>query len=427
MKSRFLFALCACAIALAIGASGAAADNTITITNPLNGVVYSGPTGNNPFVASWTMTINFPEDNTVTFADPMCAVYMHDLSGTGQGWDCVNLAPTGLPNDGVFNFDVDRFASTGTPTHVSAQSVFTYDTHAPVVTTTPAVPLTNGFTQNKLPVINYTATDLTLDTVTCKIDAAPATDCSTATAFTPAADLAEGSHSFTVTATDEAGYTQNSTFNFAVDTIPPLIAIIAPTPNQFIDASNPDLSLSVTGGTAQCKYDDAPYQACDAAFAALTLPDGPHSLTVLATDLAGNTSSAFVLFTIDASLDAPAVPPPSGTGIAPKSAKFTAGKAKAGKSGATKRSIGVALALPAGTNASAVCRGTAKLALSAKAGKRTKTFKKSLALKAKGGKCAVNAIFVLPKSFRNKRVNTKISFPGNAYLGRFSFRGSFRN
>jgi hypothetical protein len=69
----------------------------------------------------------------------------------------------------------------------------------------------------------------------------------------------------------------------------------------------------------------------------------------------------------------------------------------------------------------------ATMTVSAKVGKKIKSLKKSLGLRVKSGKCGVSALYVLPKSFRHKKVAIKLSFRGNPFLGKFSFRSSFRN
>src|SRR4051794_22520 len=150
MRVRILLVMCACACALvlAVGATNAAAVNQITNMHPVDGIVYSGPTGINPFVPGWTMDVNFAEDPDVTFADPMCDVINFQGDGDGDGWDCDPAGgPAGAPlADGVITFQATRFPTTPNPgVPVTAQSTFTYDSHPPVVSTAPAVPLVNGF------------------------------------------------------------------------------------------------------------------------------------------------------------------------------------------------------------------------------------------------------------------------------------------
>ncbi|MGH2906006.1 MAG: Ig-like domain-containing protein [Solirubrobacterales bacterium] len=417
--------------ALLIFAAGANA-NSVTVTYPVNGQTYGGPSA--PSASdrfnyngwAWT-TDGFPEDVNVTLAYPECDVTNYNGDGYGIAWNCEQLGvpPGGMPSDGSHTFTVKRYPSTGSPTMVTDSSTFTIDTTAPVVSASLAAPPVNGFVPLKRPSITYSATDLSLATVTCSLDGAAASDCKNASPFTPSSDLADGAHSFVVVATDavgNTGATATATLNFTVDTTPPVISLTSPTAGQTVDASSPGIVLSVTGGTAQCRYDAQPYVPCDAAFAAITLPDGPHSISVLATDLAGNTSSFYVLFTIDASLGAPAKAPEA------RSAKFGAGRAKTGKSGATKRTIFASIALPSGVSSGQACTGTATLTVSAKLGRRTKKLKKRFPLEANGtSACKVGGLFVLPKKFRHKRLRVTVSGRGNAAIDGFSFVGKIKN
>jgi hypothetical protein len=204
---------------------------------------------------------------------------------------------------------------------------------------------------------------------------------------------------------------------FAVDNTPPIVSIASPSPGQLIDAANPAIALSVSGGTAQCRYDDEPYGECDAAFAAKILPDGPHTLWVYAIDPAGNAVTTSVTFTIDAFLG----PPP-----APQNATFARSSRKI-KNGKFKSTLKLRVQPAEGSVLSKACSGKVTLSVKGKVSrKKTKTFTKQADLQIVGDRCAASATFTLPKSLKRKKLSTRAKFGGNAEMGAFNFTGTIK-
>jgi hypothetical protein len=296
---------------------------------------------------------------------------------------------------------------------------FTVDSQAPAVAATLQVPSLNGYIKTNLPSFAISSSDAHPGTFVCKLDSQPAVDCHALASFAAPSALAEGSHQFVATATDAVGNAGNAVVNFTVDTVAPVLNILAPTPGQLVDAENPDVNISSPDGAAQCHYDNETYVPCDAAFVNRTLPDGPHTLHVLATDAAGNSTERSVDFTIDAFLGSPPKP---------QTASFSAGKAKKGKSGsATKRTIKVLIVPPDGTDPATACTGPVTLSVSGKLGKKSKTYQQQTDLEVIGSRCAASASFSLPKKFKNQKLTTKIAFKGNAVLSAFTFTGTIKN
>ncbi|WP_407510506.1 Ig-like domain-containing protein, partial [Acinetobacter baumannii] len=109
--------------------------------------------------------------------------------------------------------------------------------------------------------------------------------------------LADGPHTITVTATDAAGNVGNDTAVVTIDTVAPVVS--------FTDASTNDTTPALTGtiddpaATVVVTVDGVDYPAVNNGdgtwtLADNTLPvlaDGPHTVSVTATDVAGNVST----------------------------------------------------------------------------------------------------------------------------------------
>jgi VCBS repeat-containing protein len=189
----------------------------------------------------------------------------------------------------------------------------------------------NDSTNDTTPTLNGTAEPGS--TVTVRLDGADlataTVDSSGAWTYTPTVPLGEGPHTFTVVATDAAGNTsQPSTgFNLIVDTTPPGAVTITAAVDDVGSVQGTLNSGDSTDDTKPLLQGSAPADAVITVYDGTTLlgtatldgsggwsftpvtplTDGPHSLTVHATDAAGNTtvSNPFVL-TVDTV--APATP-----------------------------------------------------------------------------------------------------------------------
>ncbi|MGU9933606.1 BapA/Bap/LapF family large adhesin [Enterobacter asburiae] len=192
--------------------------------------------------------------------------------------------------------------------------------------------LTSGdSTNDTTPTLNGTAEPGS--TVTIRQDGVDVTtiviDSSGTWTYTPTTQLVNGTYTFTVVATDTAGNTSqpSSGFTLTVDTTPPAAATIATVTDDVGGVQGTLNSGDTTDDTTPLLQGTAPADAVITVYDGATLlgtatldgsggwsftpvtplTDGPHSLTVHATDAAGNTtvSSPFVL-TVDTV--APATP-----------------------------------------------------------------------------------------------------------------------
>ena len=100
-----------------------------------------------------------------------------------------------------------------------------------------------------------------------------------------------------------------------MDTVPPTVAIIAPVQNAILNTAFPEVRWAGEDATSgiiifQIRLDDRTPIVAGAVdnFTFANLGDGRHVLVVTARDLAGNTASASVEFTVDANIFSPTGP-----------------------------------------------------------------------------------------------------------------------
>jgi hypothetical protein len=193
-----------------------------------------------------------------------------------------------------------------------------YDDSAPVADTTPPVvqitsPAPGATVQVKI-VVNATASDNTaVSRVIFTVDgASPINDGNAPyTLYLDTATLTNGTHTITVTAFDAAGNTGRASVsvtvnNAAADTTPPTVSITAPLQgatvrgriavrvNAVDNVGVQRVTFAVDGGAPVNDY-NAPYEYyLDTA----TLPNGAHTVAVVAYDAARNATPATVAFTV---------------------------------------------------------------------------------------------------------------------------------
>jgi hypothetical protein len=271
-------------------------------------------------------------------------------------------------------------------------------------------PFANDATSDSTPTLTFVATDSDgIDTIECGFDGAPLAPCTSPITAPP--PLADGSHYLSITVTDMNAVSTPFAYGFMVDTIAPALTITAPLAGDVVTTSMPDVSFALDNGTATCSFDGGPFTTCVSPFIAAALPNGQHTLTVHATDLAGNTTDRSVAFSVnDPDQDSPGDSSISGTGGKLKNGKFTA-------------TIKVGFELPSGVKAAEACKGTATLKIKPKA-KKAKSYKKKIKLKRSGSKCVVKGSFRLPAKYKGKKLSTTLTFKGNSVLGKFTLRGT---
>jgi Ca2+-binding RTX toxin-like protein len=147
------------------------------------------------------------------------------------------------------------------------------------------------------------------DTVTCRVDGGTAAAC--ASPFTPTG-LADGTHTLVVRAANVQGAVEQST-SWTVDTVAPSVTISA-APSGTVAVA--DASVAFTAGEAAaftCSLDGAAPTSCTSPVSYTGLANGTHTVTVAATDAAGNTGTVSATWTVSVAppLTAPTGPPGS--------------------------------------------------------------------------------------------------------------------
>jgi len=133
-------------------------------------------------------------------------------------------------------------------------------------------------------------------TFMCKLDSAAVAPCTSPVALT---GLAQGPHSFSVTATDAAGNTDVSPASVAwtVDTVAPDVAITAGPAAASTVGPRVVLGFTVSDGTVACSFDGAAFAPCGTSVG-VNLPAGAHQFAVRATDGVGNVTTVTRAWTV---------------------------------------------------------------------------------------------------------------------------------
>ena len=175
------------------------------------------------------------------------------------------------------------------------QSSFTVNATAPTVTLT-SVPA--SISKNTTASVAFAVDDPSA-TAFCSLDGNAPAACTSPISYT---DLSDGPHRVDVYATS-LGNEQSATASasFTIDTLAPIITITS-APAATTTKANARLSFSVDDATATtwCSVDNASATACTSPLDLSGLAQGPHTVTLYATDPAGNISPTVQRgFTID--------------------------------------------------------------------------------------------------------------------------------
>jgi len=277
----------------AVAASPALADGTYTAR-----AEQTDTGGNTGFSGAAAFTIDTTAPSvTITSgpADPTnsTSASLAFSSEPGAGFECKldagSYAACTSPKDytglgeGNHTFDVratDTAGNTGSP----ATRSWTIDTTAPSVT------ITTG------PSDPSTSADASLEFTSepgaafeCKRDAGSYSSCISPKAYT---GLSDGSHTFSVRAGDQAGNTGSpATRTWTIDTVGPTTSITSG-PTDPTNSTSASIAFSSEPGAAfQCKIDTGNYDPCTSPKNYSGLGQGNRTVSVRATDTAGNTGS----------------------------------------------------------------------------------------------------------------------------------------
>ena len=255
--------------------------------------IFEGQTYNltyNSTTGKWEATVTAPSKSSYSQTD-------HVLGGTVKATDVAGNTKT-----------VDQ-------SHVTlgaSLKVRVKEKVAPVISIT--APSAGAYITNTIPSIEFTVTDADsgVASIAVTLDGT-AISSITKTAVTggykctckPASALKDGSHTISVTATDNDGNTSAAkTSTFTVDTVPPTLSITAPAEGLVTnkktvtvtgktdDATSKPVTVTVNGSAATV--------GTDGSFSKdVTLTEGANKITIIATDKAGKTTTVVRNVTLD--------------------------------------------------------------------------------------------------------------------------------
>ncbi|MDQ2701094.1 MAG: hypothetical protein M3Y23_07175, partial [Actinomycetota bacterium] len=120
----------------------------------------------------------------------------------------------------------------------------------------------------------------------CRLDDADWAECASPVTQS---SLAQGTHAFSIRATDSVGNVATETYDWTVDTVAPTIAFDSKPPATTQDVAELiSFTASEAGTSLECSLDNAGFTACTSPALVKGLATGAHSFRVKATDAAGN-------------------------------------------------------------------------------------------------------------------------------------------
>ncbi|WNG33155.1 adhesin [Archangium violaceum] len=276
---------------------------------PVAPVVVSPGSGSVVNDSTPTITGTAEANSTVTVIIDGVPVAVVPVDASGA-W---TYTPTTPLLDGSHEVKATATDAAGNTGPESAQNSFIVDTAVPAA---PAVTAPSEGAHVKTPTPVITGTAEPHSTVTVIIDGVAVgtvtADAAGNWSYTPTTDLSEGPHTVKATAKDAAGNTspESPVRNFTVDTVVPAVPVVtAPSEGAHVKTPTPVITGTAEPGSTITVIIDGVAAGTVTADAAgnwsytptTDLTEGPHTVTVTATDAAGNTSpeSSVRNFTVD--------------------------------------------------------------------------------------------------------------------------------
>jgi parallel beta-helix repeat protein len=218
------------------------------------------------------------------------------LIGSSTAGPGYSVTWSSMPPDGIY---VIRAIGTDVAGNIgpSATQTVSIDNLPPTTTITahPADP-----SGNPNPSFSFSSSKPN-STFECKVDGGAYASCASPDTLS---GLADGSHTFTVRATDGVGNVDPSppSFTWTIDSSTPETTIASQPPNPAVSASATfSFTSSKPNSTFLCQLDGGLLGSCNSPVTYVGLADGSHTFSVTATDALGNTdpSPATYTWTID--------------------------------------------------------------------------------------------------------------------------------
>ncbi len=252
---------------------------TVDTVAPAPPTITSGPSGT---VSTGTASFAYTSEAFATFE---CALGEQTFEPCGASKEYVGLA------DGPHTFRVratDRAGNTST----AAERAWTVDTAAPAAPSIGSGP--SGFARSRVAAFSFTGEAGAA--FLCSLDGAAAAPCTSPVAY---AGLADGAHTFSVVAVDEAGNESAPALRaWTVDATKPN-TILTAKPKKQTRARKATFRFrsSEMPSTFQCRLDRGAWKPCKPGKAYTKLKPGRHTFRVRAKDRAGNLDASPAAYT----------------------------------------------------------------------------------------------------------------------------------
>lgn len=223
--------------------------------------------------------------------------------------DAIDPNPT-VTNNAPALFPLGTTTVTFTSTDDAGNSASDLSTVTVVDTILPSVTITQPVNGTKLNTTSITVSGTVSDTTVASVEilvdnVSQGNAALNNTAWTKALTLAEGFHTITAKAKDGTNNTASTSISVVIDTTTPTVSITTPANNANLNTSN----VGITGTAADANGVVSVHVSIDNGVFTLasgttswsfsaTLPDGIHTITAKATDMAGNTNKANVTITV---------------------------------------------------------------------------------------------------------------------------------
>jgi uncharacterized repeat protein (TIGR01451 family) len=244
-----------------------------------------------------TFTFSVAPGGTATSV--VCRAYpLSDPPPTAVPCASPYTVPTSLP-DGNYVFEV--IATDGAANVGNDLFVFTVDTLAPTANINVLPP---NPTNDNTPQFGFTTAGAPT-TTECRIDTVAFAAC--VSPYVAPFNISDGTHTFDVRVTDAAGNASTASAPFVIDTNAPVVAISSAAPT-LTASHHPAFAFSVTDlhpGVSDCYVLDSTATTvvtqlnCSSPFVPTVTAEGNYTVSVVATDAAGNAGSDTHDFTLD--------------------------------------------------------------------------------------------------------------------------------
>lgn len=259
-----------------------------------------------------TITSGPAEGSTTNNAAPTFGFTSSEGSSTfqcsvdGGGYASCSSPTSPSLADGPHTFAVRAVDAVGNVDATPASRSFTIDTAGP---TTSIDSAPSGTTNSSSATFSFSASEAGVS-FGCSLDGGGFTACTSPRTFT---GLSDGSHTFSVRATDAAtNVGPTASASWTIDATPPNTTLSG-APAGTVASTDATISFGATESPATfaCSLDGAGFSACTSPAVLTGLADGSHTFRVRATDAAANTdpTPATATWIVDAAppvIDAPA-------------------------------------------------------------------------------------------------------------------------